>query len=142
MSIPDELYSHRKDATDSEVIFLKALKYGLDEDPIGVMTKAVLEMEQLPPRLGTTPHMRFSAAFSDGKRLFAMLCASDAFVRSLYYRWSTERLGYTVVSEPLGQEESGWVQLPAGSIVKSRMERLRSMKSCQLWPSPSLFQGI
>ena len=112
MSIPDELYSHRKGATDSEVIFLKALEYGLDEDPIRAMTRAVLEMEQLSKRLGTTPHMRFS----DRKRLFAMRYASDAFVRSLYYRWSTERLGYTVVSEPLGQEESGCIQLPAGSI--------------------------
>ena len=116
MSIPDELYSHRKGATDSEVIFLKALEYGLDGDPIRAMARAVLEMEQLSKRLGTTPHMRFSAAFSDGKRLFAMRYASDAFVPSLYYRWSSERLGYMVVSEPLRQEESGWIQLPAGSI--------------------------
>ena len=78
MEIPDALYNQRKGATDSEVIFLKALGYGLDNDPVGAMTRAVFEMEQMSRRLGTTPHMRFSAAFSDGKRLFAMRYASDA----------------------------------------------------------------
>ena len=116
MEIPDALYNQRKGATDSEVIFLKALGYGLDDDPVGAMTRAVLEMEQMSRRLGTTPHMRFSAAFSDGKRLFAMRYASDAFAPSLYYRWCAVRSGYMVVSEPLAHKEKGWVELPAGSI--------------------------
>lgn len=115
MEIPDALYSHRRGATDSEVIFLKALGYGLDEDPIGAMTRAVMEMEQMSRRLGTTPHMRFSGAFSDGKRLFAMRYSSDAIAPSLYFRWCTKREGYMVVSEPLGQKEEGWTELPAGS---------------------------
>ena len=116
MEIPDALYNQRKGATDSEAIFLKALGYGLDDDPIGAMTRAVFDMEQMSRRLGTTPHMRFSAAFSDGKRLFAMRYASDKFAPSLYSRWCAERRGYMVVSEPLGQKEDGWVALPAGSI--------------------------
>ena len=40
MCVPDDLYHHRKGATDSEILFLLALKEGLDQDPLAALERA------------------------------------------------------------------------------------------------------
>ncbi|MCD9150017.1 class II glutamine amidotransferase [Pseudophaeobacter flagellatus] len=117
MCIPDELYSHRKGATDSEVLFLLALKEGLDQNPLFALERAVAKLEALSRNRGTTPHMRLSVALSDGERLYAARYSSDHIAPSLYYRWSDTRQGWAVVSEPLEQEQDGWHQLPPGGFL-------------------------
>ncbi|MEP2715945.1 class II glutamine amidotransferase [Pseudophaeobacter sp.] len=123
MCIPDELYPHRKGATDSEVLFLLALKEGIDQDPLGAMERAVAKLESLSRDRGTTPHMRLSAALSDGQSLYAVRYSSDHIAPSLYYRWSESRQGWAVVSEPLEQEQDGWKQLPAGGFLTLSADR-------------------
>ncbi len=114
MMIPDALYPHRKGATDSEALFLVALAEGLADDPCGALERATARMEALSRAKGTTPHFRMTAAFSDGKRLFAVRYASDDQAPTLYHRWSDTRRGRAVVSEPL---EAGqcWEAVPPGS---------------------------
>ena len=116
MAIPDDLYGHRKGATDSEVLFLLALGYGLDTAPEAAMARAVGQMAAMARDHGTTPHMRASAAFSDGRRLYALRYSSDEICPSLYYRRSARMGGWAVVSEPLEAEEDGWQSLPPGHI--------------------------
>ncbi len=115
MMIPDALYPHRKGATDSEALFLIALAEGLEQDPQGAMERAVARLEGLSRARGTTPHMRLTAAFSDGKRLFALRYSSDAVVPTLYHRWMAGCGGRAVVSEPLEAGEIGWEPVPPGS---------------------------
>ncbi|MFC4215156.1 class II glutamine amidotransferase [Pseudophaeobacter arcticus] len=117
MCIPDELYPHRKGATDSEVLFLLALKEGLDQDPLQALERAVAKLEALSRNRGTTPHMRLSVALSDGERLYAARYSSDHVAPSLYYRWSNTRQGWAVVSEPLEQKQDGWQLLPPGGFL-------------------------
>lgn len=117
MCVPDELYEQRKGATDSEVLFLLALKEGLDQHPLEALERAVATMENLSRRRGSTPHMRLSAAFSDGQRLFAARYSSDHIAPSLYYRWNAECGGWTVVSEPLEQKQEGWKLLEPGQFL-------------------------
>ncbi|SPH21180.1 Gamma-glutamyl-hercynylcysteine sulfoxide hydrolase [Ascidiaceihabitans donghaensis] len=116
MSIPEAFYNHRKGATDSEALFLNALGHNLDADPIGAMSRAVYEMERLSRERGHTPHMRFSGAFSDGKRLFAMRYASDANAPTLYYKCGSSPSGVMIVSEPLEADTQGWHAVPQGSV--------------------------
>jgi glutamine amidotransferase len=117
MLIPDDLYRHRKGATDSEVLFLTALGEGLEVDPLGALARAVARLESLARDHGTAPYMRLSAAFSDGKHLFAARYSSDHIAPSLYYRWSESRQGWAVVSEPLEQAQDGWSELPPGKAI-------------------------
>lgn len=115
MLIPDALYPARKGATDSEALFLLALKEGLENDPKGAMERAVGTLQALSEQRGHTPHMRIGAAFSDGIRLFAIRYASDDLAPTVYHRWSTSRSGRAVVSEPLVKSGEDWQSVPKGS---------------------------
>lgn len=126
MSVPDDLYPHRKGATDSEVLFLSALKHGLNTDPQAALERAVAELEGLSRTSGQTPHMRLSVAMSDGERLFAARYSSDAIAPSVYYRWSDSRQGWAVVSEPLETDEAGWTALAAGSFLEINRDGART----------------
>ena len=62
--IPDDLYPHRKGATDSEALFLIALGEGLDSDPKGAMERAVARLTDLSMRRGLRL-FRWPAALCD-----------------------------------------------------------------------------
>lgn len=117
MSISDDLYNFRRGSTDSEVLFLLALGYGLNTDPRAALEQAVAQMEALSRKSGKTPHMRLSAAMSDGETLHAVRYSSDHIAPSVYYRYSENRKGWAVVSEPLEQDEKGWIELAPGSML-------------------------
>ncbi|MFD1882789.1 class II glutamine amidotransferase [Paracoccus pacificus] len=113
--IDDRFYPERKGATDSEVLFLVALAEGLDSDPQGAMARATARMQALAISRGTAPHVRLTAAFSDGKRLYALRFATDEHAPSLFHRWSASRQGRAVVSEPLDLDETDWLEIPPAS---------------------------
>lgn len=118
MAIPDALYAHRQGTTDSEVLFLLSLTYGLDEDPVGALLKAAARLQQMSVDAGTAPHLRASALVSDGQRLIALRLSSDRIAPSVYYRRHRETGGWIVVSEPLDRDEPGWTRLPAGHVAE------------------------
>lgn len=125
MIVPENLYKFRKGATDSEALFLVALGEGLEADPLGAMARAVARFEHLSRSKGTTPHVRLTAALSDGRRLFAIRYATDAHAPTLYHRWSASRGGRAVVSEPLETGECGWEPVPQGSFCAFEGESVR-----------------
>lgn len=114
MGVSDTLYAQRKGATDSELLFLYALELGLEDDPMGAVLRAHRTLEQMSRASGASPHLRSSAAWSDGTRLYALRLSSDHIAPSLYYRWSASRTGWAVVSEPLEVGQGGWTELPPG----------------------------
>ncbi len=122
MMIPDALYDHRKGATDSEALFLLAIVEGLERDPKGACERAVGQLEALSRAAGAAPHMRLTAALSDGERLYAIRYSSDAEVPTLYHRRACSRAGRAVVSEPLEAGEDGWAAIPPGSWAEIRVE--------------------
>lgn len=115
MLIPDSLYTHRRGATDSEALFLCALADGLEDDPKSALARAAGRMAALARERGAAPHLRMTAALSDGQRLFAVRYATDDLAPSLFYRWSDTRRGFAVVSEPLEDDQSDWHEVPPGS---------------------------
>lgn len=122
MMIDDAYYAHRKGATDSEAIFLVACGLGLDHNPKRAMEEAVARFEETSRRIGTTPHMRMAAAFSDGDTLYAVRYASDALAPSLYYQWNEAWEGWSVVSEPYETAGLGWTEVPKGSFCRFSSE--------------------
>lgn len=115
MMIPDALYPHRKGATDSEALFLTALAEGLDRDPQGALARAAARFIDLAERKGSAPHLRMTVALSDGERLYALRFATDEKAPSLWHRWSVTRGGHAIVSEPLEEDQSDWIEVPEGS---------------------------
>ena len=115
MMIPDGFYVARKGATDSEALFLVALAEGLDSDPRGALERASARFIAVAKAKGAAPHLRMTAALSDGKRLYAVRYATDDAAPSLYYRWSETRGGMAVVSEPLEAEEGGWTEISSNT---------------------------
>lgn len=115
MMIPDALYHDRKGATDSEALFLVALAEGLDGDPLGALQRAAAKFIALSRAKGSAPHLRMTAALSDGKRLFALRYATDDAAPSLYYRWSQTLGGMAVVSEPIEGGVEDWHKVPPSS---------------------------
>jgi len=118
MMIADALYPHRKGATDSEALFLVALGLGLERDPCAALAGAVAAFETLSRQQGQGPHMRLTAALSDGEALYAVRYASDDLAPSLYFRRDSLRDGWAVVSEPLEEEGADWTPVPAGSFCR------------------------
>jgi len=112
MMIPESLYAHRKGATDSEALFLVALAEGLDDDPRGALERAAARFIRLARDKGQSPHLRMTAALSDGERLYAVRYSTDESAPSLWHRWSDSRGGRAVVSEPLEVEQGGWEEVP------------------------------
>lgn len=116
--LSDDLYPHRRGATDSELAFLLAHDLGLDLDPKAAMGQAVHLLEQMSRERGSCPHMRFTAAFSDGDVLYAVRYASDQLAPSLFYQWSEQWQGWSVVSEPYGTSAGDWTEVPKGSFCR------------------------
>jgi glutamine amidotransferase len=81
------------------------------------MAAAVARFEALSRRHGTTPHMRLSAALSDGQAIWAFRYATDDQAPSLFYRRDARAGGYAVVSEPL-EEAEGWTSVPPGTVCR------------------------
>lgn len=115
MLIPDTLYPSRKGATDSEALFLVAIAEGLEDDPAGALERAAARFIRLARAKGAAPHLRMTAALSDGERLYAVRYATDDHAPTLWHRWSGTRRGRAVVSEPLETDEGDWQEIPSAT---------------------------
>ena len=113
--IAERFYPFRYGATESESIFLTAMSKGLSEQPISAMAEAVGLAESLSRCTGNTPHMRFSACWSDGETIYAARYASDAFAPSLCYQLTGE--GVVVSSEPLSEDTQNWIHVEPGEAI-------------------------
>ena len=142
--LPDELYSARRGATDSELLFLLALARVQDGATVGKAVLSVLDdTVALMHERGIEQPLRFAATLADGERLWAFRFASDGQPPTLYLRRGA--LGTTVASEPLcdGLEagpnqtasDMGWQALPVGAVVE--VERA----ACQIHTPESVRSG-
>ena len=115
--IPDELFAHRYGTTDSEAIFLLALACGLDADPEAATGKALALIEREMAEAGCSEPLRFTAAFSDGARVYAVRYASSGTPETLYTRRRRDNSGRLLVSEPLDDGRDDWQAVPPQSFV-------------------------
>ncbi len=113
--IPDRLYESRTGTTDSEALFLILLARGVETDPVGAVESTLAAVVELQRRKAIRAPMRFTAALSDGRRLYAFRCASDRKAPSLYYRNGDGSV--TAVSEPLDADGEEWLPVPEGHVL-------------------------
>jgi glutamine amidotransferase len=116
--IPDAFYASRIGTTDSEAAFLAILGAGADEDPIAATERTLVKLNKIVQESETEEPIRFTAALSDGKTLYAFRYASNDTANTLYYREYGGDL--VVVSEPLDMERSRWIAVPPSHMIVAR----------------------
>jgi predicted glutamine amidotransferase len=107
--IPDALYPSRIGTTDSEAVFLATMGAGMDHGPVEATRRILLSLCELVNEDGHKERMRFTAALTNGRYLFAFRFAENDTANTLYFREEGERL--IVVSEPFDMEPT-WIELP------------------------------
>ena len=113
--IPDGLYAHRQGTTDSEAILLAAMADGLKADPVGAIGRTLARVQAMMQAAGVTDPLRFTAALTDGARVWAFRWASDNQPATLY--WRNEGSALVIVSEPIDSDGTDWQKVPEGSVL-------------------------
>ncbi len=131
LAIDPSLYPEIKGQTDTEVLFFLALTFGLEDDPPSAIEQAIGLVEAVGSRLGVSNPFQGTIATTDGERIWAFRYSSERKSRSLYYTTDVPTLrklyperqlfqevsddSRLVVSEPLGDVEGVWNEVPESS---------------------------
>jgi len=121
--IPDELYLARIGTTDSEAIFLAIMGSGI-ESPVAATERILARLTDFVNQNGDADRLRFTAALSNGRDLYAFRYAVNDRANTLYYRESEQDI--VIVSEPLDRDHRNWVSVPENcALVAIAGERAR-----------------
>lgn len=128
-AVDPDLFDGIHGSTDSETLFYLALTFGLDQDPLAAVERAVGFVEATGRAHGIEHPIQMTLGISDGERLYAIRYSSEGQSRTLYvsadaatvralYPDNARFQGLTdedriVVSEPLNDELPGlWNEVP------------------------------
>jgi predicted glutamine amidotransferase len=128
VAIEPSLFGDVAGSTDSEVLFYLALTFGLTQDPLGGLERAVGFVEATARSHGVEHPVQATFGVTDGERLWALRYSSARQSRTLYVSEDAaalralhpeserlQRLGdddRAVVSEPLGDLPGAWLEVP------------------------------
>jgi len=131
LAIDPSLFPDVEGSTDSETLFFLALTFGLMDDPPGAVERAVGLVEDVGHRHGIEHPIQMTVATSDGSSIWAFRYSSAGRSRSLFYSTDVVALrqlhpevpvlrtlsdeARLVVSEPLGDLEGAWNEVPESS---------------------------
>ena len=131
-AVDPSLYPHIHGTTDSEVIFHLALTLGLQDDPIGGITKAVQMVESVGREHGIRFPMQGTIALADGATIWAFRYSTQRMSRSLFHSVDIDTLremypdverlkifgrrARVVVSEPLNDLPGAFVEVPESTV--------------------------
>jgi predicted glutamine amidotransferase len=136
LAVDPDLFGDIEGSTDSEVVFYLALTFGLEDDPIGALERAVGLIEATARKRGIDGAVQASFGISDGTALWAVRYATADRPRSLFTSVDADtvrqlypdnarvqRLAHedrVVVSEPFADLPGVWREVPAGTAVTVR----------------------
>ena len=123
LAVDPEFYPHIKGSTDSEAVFFLALTFGLQENPLQAVEKAVGLIEKLATEQGIENAVQMTLGISDGVKLYAFRYSTEGDSRSLFYSESAAAIkeiypdkaralssqARAIVSEPLMNLSGVWV---------------------------------
>jgi glutamine amidotransferase len=130
-AIAPEYFANILGTTDSELMFHLALSFGLQDDPLGALSRMVGYIEEHSRARGVADSVWMTVAVTDGRTIHAVRYASDGDAPTLYLSPDVEhvyRLNPTIagrfgdaaraiVSEPIGEYPSLWQSVPQNSSV-------------------------
>src|SRR6478736_2165782 len=131
LEVDPSLYAHMEGTTDSEVFFHLALTYGMEDDPVAAVERAVGFIEATGRRHGVEYPIQGTMATTDGESVWGFRYSSEHKSRSLFYSTDVNTLraqhpdsailnevsddARLVVSEPLGNLAGAWNEVPESS---------------------------
>ncbi len=132
LAVDDSLFTSIEGTTDSEAMFYLALTFGLESDPVGAVERMVGLVEATGQRLGVQQPIQMTIGASDGQCVYAFRYSSEGASRSLYFSTRMDALQALypaneqlaalsdetriVVSEPLGDLEGAWNEVPESHV--------------------------
>ena len=133
LAIEPSLFSWIAGSTDSELLFYLALTFGLEDDPIGAVERAIGFVEATAERHGIESPVQMTLGFADGRQLWAVRYSSRHDSRSLFVSEDVSALrklhpdnprlqrlsetDHAIVSEPLGDLPGAWLEVPESTAV-------------------------
>ncbi|MGZ5421361.1 MAG: class II glutamine amidotransferase [Aeromicrobium sp.] len=142
LTVDPAYFAEIEGTTDSEMMLFLALTFGLEEDPPAAVARTVGLIEETARRLGVPHPMQMSVATTDGATTWAFRYASEGKPRSLFHSTDVSTLRHQypdnpvlhelsddarlVVSEPLGDLQGAWREVPESTcvVIRSGSEEL------------------
>lgn len=125
VAIEPEYFTAMKGSTDSELMFLLALGFGLKQNPLAALEKMVAFIEKLAADKSVENPIHMTLGVADGERLYSVRYSSERNSSTLYYSASIDSIlklypdierkdkfpsnARAIVSEPLGDREGVWI---------------------------------
>lgn len=133
LAIDPDLFDGVAGSTDSETLFYLALGFGLEQDPLGAMERAVGLVEATAESHGIKNPVQMTVGIADGERFWAIRYASGQEPRTLFVSEDVDAVrrlhpenarlremtegDRIVVSEPLADLPGAWHEVPASTAV-------------------------
>lgn len=129
-AVSPELFPHIRGSTDSELMFLLALTFGMEGDVRTGLSRMAGFVESTAAKYGVQDALQMTLGISDGNALFAVRYSTAGNSRSLFHSASRDatmeiapeagrfsRDARAIVSEPLSDLEEEWIPVPESSFV-------------------------
>ncbi|WP_344044432.1 class II glutamine amidotransferase [Nocardioides panacihumi] len=142
LQVEPSIFADMEGSTDSEMLFFLALSFGLTDDPIRAVERAVGLVEKVASDHGIPHPVQMTVATANGESVWAFRYSSEGKSRSLFFSTDVTRLRELypdnpvllnagdetrlVVSEPLGDLPGAWNEVPESSagIVRPGVDEL------------------
>jgi len=141
LAVDPALFADFVGSTDSEVVFRLALTFGLEEDPVGALERAIGFVEATAARHGVEHAVQGSFGVSDGIRLWAFRYSTEGRSRTLFASGDAHTLRQLHPENPrlqqLATETGSWSRSPSPSCPAcgTRFPRRASWSSSQAMTS-------
>ena len=142
LEIDPSLFPEVRGSTDSELMFLLALTYGLQDDPIGALERMVGLVEKLGKQAGTPHPMQMTVGVTEGKTLYCVRYSTAMDSRTLFYSTDISAMrdlhpdedlsiysdaSRVIASEPIGEMSDVWFPVPESSVAVVHGENIELM---------------
>ena len=129
-AIAPELFPHIWGSTDTELMFLLALTFGMEGDVEAGVARMAGFIEHIAEQHGVDDALQMTLGIADGESLYAVRYSTVGESRSLFHsasRDATEEIApeagrfsrnaRAIVSEPLSDMEEEWIAVPEATFV-------------------------
>jgi glutamine amidotransferase len=130
-AVSPELFPLINGTTDSEIMFMLALSFGMEGDVQAGLSRMAGLVEHVAKERGVDNALQMTLGISDGESLYAVRYSTEGASRSLFHSASRDataeiapeagrfsRGARAIVSEPLSNLEADWVPVPEASFLK------------------------
>ncbi len=147
LAVSPELFPLIGGTTDTEIMFMLALSFGMDGDVKGGLSRMAGFVEHLAELHGIEDALQMTLGISDGESLYAVRYSTVGDSRSLFHSANRDatmeiapdagrfsRDARAIVSEPLNDLEEEWVPVPEASFLTITKGKISCEPFAPTWP--------